>query len=380
MGKLISIQKSKIQIMMFRTYFSWIGTTLNLGIVMSSEANHNSQQSSEHQEENHTRSNTKTKLRSRKWCATWNNYTQEDIDSLENLYHEMGSYLIYGKENAPTTGTPHLQVFIYFKQAISMNTIKKNLTSRTIHLEVARGTFAENISYCSKDGNFTELGKRPLDPAEKGQIQKERWALCRSNAESGNWKEIDDELYIRYVKNLEWIHKRSLVQKDFEGSGKLHDRNLWLFGTTGSGKSYTAHKLAELMRSEIYLKMLNKWWDGYVCQPIVLIEEIDPETGKYLASLMKKWCDKWAFTAECKGSVAKQIRPEHVIVCSNYSIVETFPNQQDWEPIKRRFREIKLTTPVKPGDPESENWIKSVCKTMCDVHEVLGNTSQDLVS
>lgn len=339
-----------------------------------------SQPSLEQPKDNHTRSNTKTTSRSRKWCFTLNNYSQEDIESLQALYPEMAQYLIFGKEVAPTTGTPHLQGFLYFKQAISMNTIKKNISSKTIHLEIARGSFAENITYCAKDGNFTELGKRPLDPQDKGEIQKQRWKETRDFAEKGMWKSIDDELYVRYVKNLEWIHKRCLVQTDFEGSGDLQNRNVWLFGTTGSGKSYTAHKLAELMRSEIYLKMLNKWWDGYTCQKIVLIEEIDPETGKYLASLMKKWCDKWAFTAECKGSVAKQIRPDHVIVCSNYSIFETFPNQQDWEPIKRRFREIKLTTPIKPGDPESEEWIKSVCQNMCNVHEVLGNTNQDLVS
>lgn len=339
----------------------------NLGTQLSPESTHKSQESSEPQVENHGRSNSKTTSRSRKWVFTWLNYNQEALTCLERLFQEMGQYLIYGKENAPTTGTPHLQGFIYFKQAVSMNTIKKKLDSQTIHLEIARGTFAENIAYCSKEGNFTELGKRPLDPEEKGLIQKQRWTLCRSNAESGNWKEIDDELYIRYVRNLEWIHKKSLVQKDFEGNGCLQNRNLWLFGDTGSGKSYTAHKLAELMRSELYLKMLNKWWDGYICQKIVLIEEIDPESGKYLASLMKKWCDKWAFTAECKGSVAKQIRPDYMIVCSNYSITDVFMNEQDWKPIKRRFREIKLTTPVKPGDPESEKWIEDLYNSMSNI-------------
>ena len=313
---------------------------------------------------------TKTTSRSRKWCFTLNNYSQEDMNNLERLVPEMAVYLIYGKEVAPTTGTPHLQGFVYFRQAISMNTIKKNINSQTIHLEIARGTFSENITYCSKSGDVVELGRRPLDPQEKGQIQKERWTTTRRCAESGEWTNIDDELYIRYVKNLEWIHKKCLIQKDFEGSGDLKDRNLWLYGPTGCGKSYTAHKLAELMRSELYLKMLNKWWDGYTDQKIVLIEEIDPETGKYLASLMKKWCDKWAFTAECKGTVAKQIRPQYVIVCSNYPIEEVFPNQSDWEPIKRRFNSINLNRAIKPGNEEDEKWIKELFDKMNSVAKV----------
>lgn len=317
--------------------------------------------------QNHTESSTRTTSRSRKWCFTLNNYSQEDINKLTALVPEMATYLIFGKEIAPSSGTPHLQGFIYFKQAISMNTIKRSTTLTTIHLEVARGTFTENITYCSKDGDVTELGKRPLDPSEKGQIQKERWQICRQNAEKGNWNEVDDELYIRYVKNLEWIHKKCLIQKDFDGDGKLKQRNYWLYGETGCGKSYTAHKLTELMCSEPYLKMLNKWWDGYADQKIVIIEEIDPETGKYLASLMKKWCDKWAFTAECKGSVAKQIRPEYIVVCSNYPIEEVFPNENDYEPIKRRFTSKHIINPIVPGEETSEQWIKDIFTSMSNI-------------
>lgn len=332
-----------------------------------STSNNSTQQSSNPLEENHMESNSKTSRRSRKWCFTLNNYSEEDIKNLESLYPEMVSYIIFGKEIAPTTGTPHLQGFLYMKRAVSLATIKRNISSQTIHLEIARGSFAENIAYCSKEGSFIEKGKRPLDPEEKGEMEKRRWKDCRSAAQEGRWQDIEDELYVRYVKNLEWIHKKCLIQKDFDGSGNLKNRNLWLYGSTGTGKSYTAHRLAELMQAEIYLKMLNKWWDGYTCQKIVLIEEIDPETGKFLASLMKKWCDKWAFTAECKGSVAKQIRPEYVIVCSNYPPEEVFPNQMDWEPIKRRFTVKCLNVAVKPGNEQDEEWIKSLYENMLNI-------------
>lgn len=325
------------------------------------------QESSPTDKTSNTRSNGEGSRRSRKWCFTLNNYEQKDLDNCSHLVPDHAKYLVYGKEVAPSTGTPHLQGFIYLNQAMSMKSVKKLFTSQTIHLEIARGSFSDNITYCTKDGDFMEFGQRPLDPAQKGEKEKERWKKARLSAVSGEFENVDDELYIRYVKNLEWIHKASLIQQSFEGTGDLDQRNLWLYGPTGSGKSYTAHKLAELMCSQPYLKMLNKWWDGYTKQKVVIIEEIDPEAGKFLASLMKKWLDKWAFTAECKGSVAKQIRPEHVIICSNYSIDACFMNSEDVRAIKRRCKCIALTDPVKPGSKDAEKFISELYEQMVSV-------------
>lgn len=61
-----------------------------------------------------------------------------------------------------------------------------------------------------------------------------------------------------------------------------------------------------------------------------------------LGSFYKKWCDKWSFTAECKGTVIQRCRPEYIIVTSNYSIQDCFPSEADYEPLKRRFTEVEV--------------------------------------
>ena len=96
-----------------------------------------------------------------------------------------------------------------------------------------------------------------------------------------------------------------------------------------------------------YLKDLNKWWNGYDRQKVTIIEEANPKKCEYLADYFKKWLDKWSFTAECKGTVMQACRPEYIIVTSNYTIRDCFPEERDYEPLERRCTEICLNTRAK---------------------------------
>jgi len=92
----------------------------------------------------------------------------------------------------------------------------------------------------------------------------------------------------------------------------------------------------------VYLKDLNKWWDGYDQEDNVVIDEIAPEHAVYMTSFIKKWLIA-GISAELKGSRAI-IRPKKVIVTSNYSIEQVFAQYPiDLDAIKRRFEVIHLT-------------------------------------
>ena len=41
------------------------------------------------------------------------------------------------------------------------------------------------------------------------------------------------------------------------------------------------------------------------------------------------------------------IRPTRVVITSNYSIRECYPEPQDYEPLERRFKVIHYTEPFK---------------------------------
>lgn len=85
--------------------------------------------------------NTKDQ-KSRGWCFTLNNYTKEDI---KNLMSHKADYVF--QEETGEKGTPHLQGFIYFANAISFKSIKDKIPKA--HIEPAKNKIA-SIRYCSK--------------------------------------------------------------------------------------------------------------------------------------------------------------------------------------------------------------------------------------
>jgi len=112
----------------------------------------------------------------------------------------------------------------------------------------------------------------------------------------------------------------------------LHE---WWIGPTGSGKS----RLAWEVYPEHYQKQLNKWWDGYTNENIVVIEEWSPK-NEVSGSQLKIWADRYPFPGQIKGGTLQKIRPRKIIVLSNYTISECFPNHQDRDPLFRRFHEL----------------------------------------
>lgn len=94
--------------------------------------------------------------RARAWSFTLNNWTE---DEYHNLINYESTYIIIGKETAPTTGTPHLQGYIRFKNAVRLTTLCAAFPK--IHWEPAKGTPEQNITYCQKENNWEEHGERP---------------------------------------------------------------------------------------------------------------------------------------------------------------------------------------------------------------------------
>jgi hypothetical protein len=100
--------------------------------------------------------------RSRGYCFTVNNPTQEDYTQLEELECK---YVVYGRE-VGEEGTKHLQGYAYFHTLKSLRQVKKVLPRA--HIESQRGSFSQAISYCKKDGDFVERGSPPIEAKAAG--------------------------------------------------------------------------------------------------------------------------------------------------------------------------------------------------------------------
>lgn len=283
--------------------------------------------------------------RGKRWCFTINNYTEQDINWCKLLDYK---YLIYGLEHGAENGTPHIQGFVIMNERKTFVTMK-NLLAQRAHLELARGTNQQNIDYCSKEGNCYEYGELPPERGRQGgEATKRKWEEAYNAAKEGDFDAIPPDLYIRYRNSFKAIYQEEVNRNTSAiGDWDLKHHFIWIYGPTGTGKSHMARSIAMTVDQEHppYLKGLNKWWSGYQQEKVVIIEEASPESCKYLAPLFKQWCDKWPFAAETKGGHFEHgIRPEYIIITSNYSIAECFPEINDQEPMKRRCFEFYKET------------------------------------
>jgi hypothetical protein len=123
-----------------------------------------------------------------------------------------------------------------------------------------------------------------------------------------------------------------------------HDqvRGLWLWGESGSGKSWDArHKYSG---GTFYIKAQNIWWDGYNGEETVILDDLD-ET--HPGHNLKIWMDMYSNKGQTKGGHVN-LTYKRFIVTSNYSIEELFADKPKMiVPIQRRCKVIHYSTPYK---------------------------------
>lgn len=77
----------------------------------------------------------------------WKTWISSKVPHSESLY-------IFGLEKCPTTEKFHLQGYLHFhKKCRAFNKIKEWL-GESVHIEKARKPAANNVKYCSKDGDY----------------------------------------------------------------------------------------------------------------------------------------------------------------------------------------------------------------------------------
>lgn len=253
--------------------------------------------------------------KSRNFCFTINNPGPGDDLEIE-LLKDVVKYFIYGRERGEL-GTPHYQGYVQFPHPVSHSRLS-GLLSRA-HVEVAKGNAKQNITYCSKDGDFEEWGQKPSTSTSTDK--KQQWRDIIKLAEDGEIEKIKED-----YPHVYFLHHKKILDLRRRASGIIDGDldNEWWVGPTGTGKSRRLWALYP----DHYAKSLNKWWDGYDGEEVVAIEEMNPEAGKWMGSFLKIWADRYPFSPEVKGSHIKKIRPQKIIVLSNYTPEQCFPNRE----------------------------------------------------
>lgn len=296
------------------------------------------------------------------WCFTLYPHkygrkaeAREDLSKMG----EIAKYLIAGKEKCPSTNLVHYQGYVIFDKKRRITELKR-LFNPTIHWEGAVAGPKANIDYCSKeDPTPIEFGERPAFE-NNGEREKNRWMDAKDSAIAGKIDDVDPQIYVQHFTSLQKIVAAHRATDTWLEKPK----NVWLYGVPGSGKSFKARTFWKEQLGDPYLKGMNKWWDGYSDQDMVLMEDIDP-SHSYLLQAMKTWTDRYPFPAEVKGAVLSSIRPKLLVVTSNHSIEEVFGAGIDSEAVRRRF-EVEYF-PMRWGDSQASTQV--IPETPRMVHE-----------
>jgi hypothetical protein len=220
----------------------------------------------------------------------------------------------------------------------------EKLISKRASFEPAVAPRETNVAYCSKEENviIQFQGIKTLSRAELHYQQ-----LLIATKEKSR-VEIATEFPRDFVLHHSTVEKLIASNMKTKGpwGGSLKRKNVWIAGKAGTGKSRWASGI--VAAEEQYRKTGNKWWDGY-CSELhraVIVEDMGPETMKYLVNLIKVWADRYSFIGEVKnGSISIWPGNFYLIVTSNYPIDMCVWNEADREAVKRRFTEWWIESP-----------------------------------
>lgn len=300
-----------------------------------------------------------------RWVFTLNNYLDQDEQKLDVFAHKYCKYLIYGREKAPTTGTRHLQGYIHLLKRFTFNQMK-NFLGDKISLYIAYKTDLANYRYCSKSGDFyyyeTSLFGTQTESSVNQNIRpkklttKERIDIAWDLAKNEKFNDIDKDLLLKHGKQLKAIkmeYYSNIEENLYYDQGDknyFHCHNLWLWGETGTGKSFFItyfidginrwwkRRCDKLHQTYLPLRIFNhqktKWWCGYMGEEIIVINEVNPTFCSWYANEIKEWVDQYPFNAEVKGSNIGKIRPLFFIFTSNYDLDECFCEMRGRDVVK----------------------------------------------
>ncbi|ADD62479.1 replication-association protein [Cyclovirus TN18] len=228
----------------------------------------------------------------RRFCWTLNNYTEEDVTTLQKDLAELCKFAIFGRETCPNTGTKHLQGFCNLQRPKRFSSIRKLFKERA-HIEKAKGSDLDNKTYCSKSGEVWMHGE-PCSQGARNDLQE-----VVSVIEGGerNIKAVALQFpttYIKYFKGIEQYIRicHSSAERDFATQVSF------FWGPTGSGKSRRAYEEAKATGEPIYYKPRGEWWDGYCGHANVIIDDF---YGWLKYDELLKICDRYPYRVPVKG-------------------------------------------------------------------------------
>lgn len=241
---------------------------------------------------------------------TVNNYTEADFDIVKN-HAEFCKFIVCGRE-VGDSGTPHLQGFMNLKARTRFNNLKCWLPSA--HFEKAKGTDQQNLDYCTKQDKNAFISGEPQGRGKRNDLK----AATKAVLEGKSTAEValtDPTIFVKYSRGLQTLAEALRKPRNRDDPPTV----LWFWGKAGVGKTRFAYDNFDA--EQIYMKDSTRWWDGYMQQQCILIDDFD---GEWPFRDFIKLLDRYQYRAQIKGGYVQINSPFIIITCE-------FAPERFWE-------------------------------------------------
>lgn len=234
---------------------------------------------------------------------TINNPTDEDRAAIQ--VNDKLRYFCYQLEQGEE-GTVHVQAFLYYHNARTGKTLKKEFPRA--HIENVM-QIPEAIAYCKKEETRVEGPWEGGEPPEQGKRTDLQDVAHAIKVEKKTPEQIAEEfpvLWIKYARGIQSLFDN--LYKDRTEAPHV----TWLWGESRTGKTHYVE--SRHPRSELYVKDHTQWWPRYRQQPAIIIDDFE---GQWPFRDFLRFLDYLPYQGQTKGGYVS-INSPHVYISSEH--------------------------------------------------------------
>lgn len=270
------------------------------------------------------------------------------------------TYFAFGLHTAPTTGTKHFHVFIWFKNSTTFDRVKK-LMPEGAHIEACKGNAEQNIDYITNSGphkdkdtyvkgSLVTSAPKPPNDAMKRMTSKDIMEAIESGKSPLDILRKNPAL-LKFNRLGDFQDVEALLLEDQFGTQMRDVEVIYVQGETRTGKTY--HITHSYKGEDVYRAIMGKPhpFDGYNGQDVIMFDEFRENIP---LAVMLMYLDKYPCTLEARYH-DRTAAYTKVFVVSNWPFekqykVDKVKNPEDYKAWVARFRYIRVYTAYRTYD------------------------------
>lgn len=216
------------------------------------------------------------------------------------------TYFAFGLHTAPTTGTKHFHIFIWFKNSTTFDRVKK-LMPEGAHIEACKGNAEQNIDYIINEGphkdkdtyvegSLVTSAPKPPNDAMKRMTSKDVIEAMEAGKSLMDIVRMNPAL-LKFNKLNDFREMEAVLLDEQFGTQMRDIEVIYVQGETHTGKTYNITQTYGF--GNAYRAIMGKPhpFDGYNGQDVIMFDEFRESIP---LAVMLMYLDKYPCTLEAR--------------------------------------------------------------------------------